>query len=61
MTGRWAVNGLFFRYETILAIHILSVCALLIWLPFGKLMHTFIFALSRGASAVRLSRRGATY
>lgn len=61
VTGLWAVNGLFFRYETILAIHILSVCALLIWLPFGKLMHTFIFALSRGASSVRLSRRGATY
>lgn len=61
VTGLWAVNGLFFRYETILAIHILSVCALLIWLPFGKLMHTFIFALSRGATAVRLSRRGATY
>jgi nitrate reductase gamma subunit len=61
VTGLWAVNGLFLAYETILAIHILSVCALLIWLPFGKLMHTFIFALSRGASAVRLSRRGATY
>ena len=28
------------RYETLLAIHLLSVEALFIWFPFGKLMHT---------------------
>ena len=61
LTGLLVVNGIGARYETLLALHILSVCALLIWLPFGKLMHTFLFVLSRGVTSVRLSRRGATF
>ena len=60
-TGLLVVNGIGARYETLLAIHILSVCALFVWLPFGKLFHTFVFVLSRGVTAVRLRRRGATF
>lgn len=47
------------RYEIMLAIHLLSVCALLVWLPFGKLMHAFLFVISRGATGARLGQRGA--
>ena len=52
-TAHWGA-----RYETLLAIHILSIAALLVWFPFGKLMHAFLFALSRGATGIRFSHRG---
>jgi nitrate reductase gamma subunit len=47
------------RYETLLAIHILSVCLLLVWLPFSKLAHTFLVFVSRGTTGAILERRGA--
>ena len=47
------------RYETLLAIHILSVAALLIWLPFGKLGHTFLVFITRGTTGMAFERRGA--
>jgi nitrate reductase gamma subunit len=46
------------RYETMLALHVLSIAALLAWFPFGKLMHAFLFVLSRGATGIRFSHRG---
>jgi hypothetical protein len=39
-------------------VHLLSLELLLIWFPFGKLMHAFLFAFSRGASGMRFSHRG---
>ena len=47
------------RYETLLAIHILSVALLFAWLPFGKLAHTFLLLLARGTTGAILERRGA--
>jgi nitrate reductase gamma subunit len=47
------------RYETILAIHILSVALLMIWLPFGKLGHTFLVFITRGTTGMVFERRGA--
>jgi nitrate reductase gamma subunit len=41
-----------------LAVHLLSFELLLLWFPFGKLMHAFTFALSRGATGIRLGHRG---
>jgi nitrate reductase gamma subunit len=41
-----------------LAVHLLSLELLLIWLPFGKLMHAFLFAFSRGATGMRFGHRG---
>lgn len=46
-------------YETVLAVHILSVALLLIWFPFGKLMHAFLFGFSRGVTGARFNHRGA--
>lgn len=58
LTGLLAVSHLGARYETLLAIHMLSVAALLIWFPFGKLMHAFIVFLTRTQTAISYSRRG---
>jgi nitrate reductase gamma subunit len=47
------------RYETLLAVHILSVDALLVWFPFGKLMHAFYIFPSRAINGAILARKGA--
>jgi nitrate reductase gamma subunit len=46
------------RYETMLGLHILSVCALLVWFPFGKLMHLFLAVPARFQAGVLLQRKG---
>jgi nitrate reductase gamma subunit len=45
-------------YRVPLAVHLLTLELLLIWFPFGKLMHAFLFAFSRGATGMRFSHRG---
>ncbi len=47
------------RYETLLAVHILTVALLMIWLPFGKLGHTFLVFVTRGTTGMVFERRGA--
>ena len=59
ITGLAATSHLGARYETLLAVHILSVALLLAWLPYGKLMHPFFVFITRGFTGVYLSRRGA--
>ena len=44
-------------YRTPLAVHLLTLELLLIWFPFGKLMHAVLFAFSRGATGVRFGHR----
>ncbi len=58
VTGLIAVSHLWAPYETLLAIHILSVALLLIWFPFGKLMHAFLVFLTRSETGIFYSRRG---
>ena len=48
------------RYETTLALHLLSVELLLIWFPFGKLMHLFLALPSRYVTGKVLQRKGVT-
>jgi nitrate reductase gamma subunit len=59
VTGLVAVAHLWEPYEMLLAIHLLSVALLLIWFPFGKLMHAFLLFLTRSETGVFYSRRGA--
>ncbi len=59
VTGMLASAHLGARYETLLALHIFSFEALLVWFPFGKLMHTFSMFVLRGLTGMRLERRGA--
>jgi len=47
-------------YETLLGVHILSVAALMIWFPFGKLMHALTIFAARGAQGILFERRGAS-
>lgn len=58
LTGLIATSHLGARYETLLAIHLLSVAVFLIWLPFGKLMHFFLLFMTRGQTGAHLSHRG---
>lgn len=58
VTGMMANGHLFPNYETLLAVHILSVELLLIYFPFGKLMHSFWFVVSRWTTGTRFERRG---
>jgi nitrate reductase gamma subunit len=47
-------------YERLLAFHLLSVELLLVWFPFGKLMHAFTNFAARGATGLVFERRGAS-
>lgn len=58
LTGLLAVAHLGARYETLLALHILSVALLLIWFPFGKLFHAVLVWFTRGQTGVFYRRRG---
>jgi len=46
------------RYETLLAIHLLSVETMLIWFPFGKLMHAVMTIPARYQAGTAFGRRG---
>ncbi len=48
------------RYETLLGVHILSAEALLVWFPFGKLIHAFTIFAARGSTGMIFERRGAS-
>ncbi len=47
------------RYELLLAWHLLTVEALLVWFPCGKLMHAFTIFAARGKTGVLFERKGA--
>ncbi|CCQ72245.1 hypothetical protein [Magnetospira sp. QH-2] len=59
LTGYLAVNRLFYDYETILALHILSVELLMVLFPFTKLMHAITWAFARYYSGTIAGRKGA--
>jgi nitrate reductase gamma subunit len=59
VTGLLAVAHLGARYETLLALHILSFQLLMVWLPFGKLGHSFLVFFARGTTGMNFARRGA--
>ncbi|MBI1418937.1 MAG: nitrate reductase [Limimaricola sp.] len=58
VTGLLAVSHLGARYETLLALHILSIALLLVWFPFGKLMHAFLVFITRAETGMTYARRG---
>ncbi len=59
LTGWFAVNRLFTGYDTMLALHLLTVELLLIVFPFTKLMHAFTWVLARGYQGLIAGRKGA--
>jgi nitrate reductase gamma subunit len=59
VTGLAATAHIGAPYEKLLAWHILSVDGLLVWFPFGKLMHMFYIFPSRAVNGALLARKGA--
>jgi nitrate reductase gamma subunit len=59
VTGLMATAHFGGPYEILLGLHILSFDLLLIWFPFGKLMHAFYIVPSRLVHGAVLSRKGA--
>jgi nitrate reductase gamma subunit len=59
VTGILAFAHVGARYETLLAVHLLSVEAMFVWFPFGKLMHTALTFPSRFEAGTSFGRRGA--
>jgi len=59
VTGLAATAHVGGPYETLLGLHILSFDVLLIWFPFGKLMHAFYIFPSRAINGSLLARKGA--
>jgi len=58
VTGTLAFAHIGARYETMLAVHLLSVEAMFVWFPFGKLMHTAMTFPSRYQAGTWFGRRG---
>ena len=58
VTGLMAYARFGPRYETMLGIHILSFDLLLLWFPFGKLMHAFLIFPSRAIEGAAFERKG---
>ena len=59
-TGMLAYSHFGAPYPTLLGLHLLSVNLLLVWFPFGKLMHAFLMFASRGVQGVQFERKGAS-
>lgn len=58
VTGILAFAHIGARYETLLAVHLLSIEAMFVWFPFGKLMHTAMTFPSRYQAGTWFGRRG---
>lgn len=58
VTGLMAVSHFGGRYETILALHLLSVELLFVWFPFSKLVHAIFVIPSRALLGATFERRG---
>lgn len=58
VSGLMVTSHIGLPYETLLAIHLLNVQALMIWFPFGKLMHAFFIWPSRGFTGAVFARKG---
>jgi nitrate reductase gamma subunit len=58
ISGLMASGHLGLRYETMLAIHFLSVSLFLVWFPFSKLMHVILFIPSRKRLGEKLGHKG---
>lgn len=58
VTGMLAYAHIGGPYPTVLAVHILTVEAMLVWFPFGKLFHAVLWIPSRAQMGAAMQRRG---
>jgi nitrate reductase gamma subunit len=59
LTGILLAGETIASYGTLLALHILSVELMMIWLPFGKLMHGALVFAGRWSMGMNFARKGA--
>ena len=60
VSGMLAYSHVGAPYQTLLALHLLSVNLLLVWFPFGKLMHSFTIFATRSVQGMQFERKGAS-
>jgi hypothetical protein len=57
VTGYIMTHHLFFRYEVLFSLHMLTVDLLLIWLPFSRIAHFIFYFFSRTIHGVEFGKR----
>jgi nitrate reductase gamma subunit len=58
ITGYIMTHHLFFRYEVLFSLHMLSVDLLLIWIPFSRIAHFMFYFFSRTIHGTEFGKRG---
>jgi nitrate reductase gamma subunit len=58
VTGYIMTHHLFFPYEMLFSLHMLSVDLLLIWIPFSRISHFMFYFFSRTIHGVEFGKRG---
>jgi hypothetical protein len=58
VTGYLMTHHLFFPYEVLFSLHMLSVDLLLIWIPFSRISHFMFYFFSRTIHGVEFGKRG---
>jgi nitrate reductase gamma subunit len=57
VTGYIMTHHLFFRYEVLFSLHMLTVDLLLIWIPFSRIGHFMFYFFSRSIHGAEFGRR----
>ena len=60
VTGYMTTHHLFFRYEMLFSLHVLSVGLLLIWIPFSRISHFAFYFISRAIHGAQFGKRAVT-
>jgi nitrate reductase gamma subunit len=59
VTGMLAYGHIGRPYQTLLGLHLVSIELLMVWFPFGKLMHAFTIFAARSIQGIEFERKGA--
>jgi len=60
VTGYIMTHHIFFRYEVLFSLHMLSVNVLLIWIPFSRISHFMFYFFSRAIHGAEFGKRAVT-
>ncbi len=58
ITGYIMTHHLFFRYEVLFSLHMLTVDVLLVWIPFSRISHFLFYFFSRTIYGAQFGKRG---
>jgi hypothetical protein len=60
LTGYAMTHHLFFRYEVLFSLHMITVDILLIWIPIGRISHFLFYFFSRTIHGAQAGKRAVT-